>query len=59
VADKIQLIKNLLDKVDSMIICGGMAFTFLKMLDGIQIGKSLFDEEVGKLIIYRFKQYLF
>lgn len=46
VADKIQLIKNLLDKVQSMIVCGGMAFTFLKVLDGMQIGKSLFDEQV-------------
>ena len=31
VADKIQLIKNMLDKVDELIICGGMAFTFLKV----------------------------
>ena len=30
VADKIQLIMNLLDKVDIMIIGGGMAFTFIK-----------------------------
>lgn len=29
VADKIQLIRNLLDKVDEMIIGGGMAYTFL------------------------------
>lgn len=46
VKDKIQLINNLLDKVDEMIICGGMAFTFLKLIDNINIGKSLFDEEV-------------
>jgi 3-phosphoglycerate kinase len=32
VSDKILLIENLLDKVDNMIICGGMAFTFLKVL---------------------------
>lgn len=31
VADKIQLIKNMLDKVDELIVCGGMAFTFLKV----------------------------
>ena len=31
VSDKIQLIKNMLDKVDKMIIGGGMAFTFLKV----------------------------
>eukprot|EP00971_Amphidinium_carterae_P266500 5286597-Amphidinium_carterae.1 len=30
VSDKIQLIKNLIDKVDMMIIGGGMAYTFLK-----------------------------
>lgn len=46
VKDKILLIKNLLDKVDEMIVCGGMAFTFLKVIDQVNIGKSLFDEEV-------------
>ncbi|KAA1469587.1 phosphoglycerate kinase [Dentipellis sp. KUC8613] len=44
VSDKIQLIDNLLDKVDSLIICGGMAFTFKKVLDHVAIGNSLFDE---------------
>ncbi|BGO90484.1 hypothetical protein NBRC10512_006738 [Rhodotorula toruloides] len=44
VSDKIQLIENLLDKVDSLIVCGGMAFTFKKTLDGVSIGNSLFDE---------------
>jgi len=44
VSDKIQLIENLIDKVNSLIICGGMAFTFKKTLDNISIGKSLFDE---------------
>jgi phosphoglycerate kinase len=43
VSDKIQLIENMLDKVDSLIICGGMAFTFKKTLDNIGIGNSLFD----------------
>jgi len=37
VADKIQLIKNLLDKVDEMIIGGGMAFTFLKVLHNMNV----------------------
>ena len=32
VSDKIQLIKNMLDKVDAMIIGGGMAFTFIKAI---------------------------
>jgi len=49
VADKIQLIMNLLDKVDIMIIGGGMAFTFIKEA-GVQIGSSLYDEEGAKLV---------
>jgi len=44
VSDKIQLIENMLDKVNSLIICGGMAFTFKKTLNGMSIGKSLFDQ---------------
>jgi phosphoglycerate kinase len=50
VSDKILLIKNLLDKVDKMIIGGGMAFTFLKVINGIDIGGSLFDEEGAKIV---------
>lgn len=50
VADKIQLIENLLDRVDMMIIGGGMAYTFLKTLDGMAIGSSLFDEEGSKIV---------
>ncbi|XP_064405290.1 phosphoglycerate kinase 1-like [Halichondria panicea] len=54
VHDKIKLIDNLLDKVNEMIIGGGMAYTFLKTLYGMKIGASLFDEEgasiVGKLM---------
>lgn len=37
VADKIQLIENLLDKVDEMIIGGGMAYTFLKESKGMKV----------------------
>ena len=48
VSDKIQLIDNLLGKVDSLIICGGMAFTFKKTLDNVKIGNSLFDEAGSK-----------
>lgn len=44
VTDKIKLINNLLDKVDEMIITGGMAYTFLKVIDNAKIGSSLFDE---------------
>lgn len=50
VADKIQLIENLLDKVNEMIIGGGMAFTFLKVLNNMKIGGSLFDEEGSKIV---------
>nr|P14228.1 RecName: Full=Phosphoglycerate kinase [Trichoderma reesei]CAA33770.1 phosphoglycerate kinase [Trichoderma reesei] len=48
VSDKIQLIDNLLDKVDTLIVCGGMAFTFKKVLNNIPIGTSLFDEAGAK-----------
>lgn len=50
VADKIQLIENMLDRVNEMIIGGGMAFTFLKVLNGMEIGNSLYDEEGSKII---------
>mmetsp|Transcript_32113 Transcript_32113/g.51223 ORF Transcript_32113/g.51223 Transcript_32113/m.51223 type:complete len:475 (+) Transcript_32113:56-1480(+) len=50
VTDKIQLIFNLLDKVDKLIIGGGMAFTFLKVNDGMSIGSSLYDEEGAKIV---------
>eukprot|EP00088_Acartia_fossae_P055764 TRINITY_DN647_c0_g1_i4.p1 TRINITY_DN647_c0_g1~~TRINITY_DN647_c0_g1_i4.p1 ORF type:complete len:430 (-),score=154.19 TRINITY_DN647_c0_g1_i4:125-1375(-) len=50
VADKIQLIENMLDKVDEMIICGGMAFTFRKVIDNMAIGTSLYDEEGAKIV---------
>jgi len=50
VSDKIQLIDNLLDKVNTLIICGGMAFTFKKTLDNIPIGSSLFDEAGSKTV---------
>ena len=50
VKDKIQLIYNMLDIVDEMIIGGGMAFTFDKVLNGTNIGSSLFDEEGAKTV---------
>jgi len=46
VSDKIGVIDNLMKKVDSLLIGGGMAFTFLHA-QGKQIGKSLLDEQVG------------
>lgn len=50
VSDKIQLIENLLGKVNSLIICGGMAFTFKKTLENVKIGNSLFDEAGSKTV---------
>uniref|UniRef100_A0A8C7ZTE6 Phosphoglycerate kinase n=1 Tax=Oryzias sinensis TaxID=183150 RepID=A0A8C7ZTE6_9TELE len=50
VKDKIQLINNMLDKVNEMIIGGGMAFTFLKVLNNMEIGTSLFDEEGAAIV---------
>ena len=44
VADKILVIENLLTKVDTLIIGGGMAYTFLKS-KGYEIGKSILDAE--------------
>jgi phosphoglycerate kinase len=44
VVDKIEVIENLLDKVDTLLIGGGMAYTFLKA-QGKEIGQSLLDEE--------------
>ena len=44
VSDKIMLLNNLMDKVNVLVIGGGMAYTFLKV-QGYEIGKSLFDAE--------------
>jgi phosphoglycerate kinase len=44
VSSKIDIIRNLIPKVDNMIIGGGMSFTFLKALGG-EIGSSLYEED--------------
>lgn len=44
VSDKIQIIKNLMDKVDNIIIGGGMAYTFAKAQGG-RIGNSLVEDD--------------
>jgi phosphoglycerate kinase len=53
VSDKIGVIQNLMDKVDALIIGGGMAYTFLKA-QGQEVGKSLVEadkiELAGKLL---------
>ena len=50
IADKIPLITNLIEKADAIIIGGGMAYTFKKVLDGMEIGGSLFDPEGAKIV---------
>jgi len=50
IADKIPLIKNLLEKADKIIIGGGMAYTFHKVLRGTPIGASLYDPEGAKIV---------
>ena len=50
VSDKIHLIENLLDNIDLLIIGGGMAFTFKKVLENMQIGDSIFDQ-FGAVIV--------
>ncbi|CEG42350.1 phosphoglycerate kinase 1 [Plasmopara halstedii] len=51
VADKIQLIMNMLDKVDEMVIGGGMAFTFKKVINNMDIGSSLYDADGAKIVM--------
>ena len=45
VSSKLNILNNLLDKVDNLIIGGGMAYTFLNAL-GVKIGNSLFEEDM-------------
>ncbi|MEG1556119.1 MAG: phosphoglycerate kinase [Bacteroidales bacterium] len=48
VSTKINILKNLLTKVDNLIIAGGMSYTFLNAL-GVKIGNSLFEPEMVPL----------
>lgn len=50
VSDKIPVIENLLEKVDSIIIGGGMAYTFIKA-QGYEIGKSIVEEEMTDMAL--------
>jgi len=45
VSDKLKALENLIEKVDSLLIGGGMAFTFLKT-QGIEVGKSLVEDDL-------------
>jgi phosphoglycerate kinase len=51
VSDKIKLIEHLLDVVDVMMIQGGMAFTFKKIVEGVEIGSSLFDKDGAAIVL--------
>jgi phosphoglycerate kinase len=58
ISDKILIIERLLDKVDHLIIGGGMAYTFFKALGG-SVGKSLVEEDklgLAKELIQKAKQ---
>merc|ERR1711966_516730 len=46
---KVLVPENLIDKSDNIIICGGMAYTFLKTCFSMEIGKSLFDKKGAEL----------
>jgi len=50
VSSKIEIIENLLSKVDNLIICGGMTFTFIKALGG-NIGNSLCEDDKLELAL--------
>lgn len=58
VSGKIEIINNLLDKVDNMIIGGGMMFTFIKAMGG-HVGQSLVEEDLvdtAKKALYKAKE---
>lgn len=51
VSDKILLLKNLMKSIDKLIICGGMAYTFLKVLGKMdKLGNSIYDEAGAKVV---------
>jgi len=50
ISDKILVIENLIDQADKIILCGGMAYTFLKVGFGMEIGNSLFDKKGAELV---------
>lgn len=58
VSGKIEIVNNLLDKVDNLIIGGGMMFTFIKALGG-KVGNSLVEEDLidtAKMTLYKAKK---
>jgi phosphoglycerate kinase len=55
VSDKLLILENLIDKVDNLIIGGGMAYTFLKAM-GYEIGSSLCEEDRLELCLELMKK---
>merc|ERR1712176_1118958 len=49
ISDKVLVIENLIKQCDAIIICGGMAYTFMKECFGMSIGKSLYDKKGAEL----------
>merc|ERR1712134_184857 len=49
ISDKVLVIENLIRQSDAIIICGGMAYTFMKECFGMSIGKSLYDKKGAAL----------
>jgi len=49
ISDKVLVIENLIKQSDAIIICGGMAYTFMKECFGMTIGKSLYDKKGAEL----------
>ncbi len=56
IADKIPVIKNIIDRVDNIVIGGGMMFTFFKA-EGMEIGDSLLDESSLEFVGEMLKNY--
>lgn len=55
VEDKIEVIMSLLDKVDTLLIGGAMAFTFINTL-GYEVGKSIVEKEKSNLVLNIFRK---
>ena len=50
ISDKILVIENLIEQSDRVMCIGGMAYTFMKVAFGMNIGKSLFDKKGAELV---------
>ena len=50
VSDKIKLIENLMNSIDEMIICGGMAYTFLYFMNGMKVGNSIMEKDAAATV---------